>query len=290
MARIRSIKPDFFASEDVSVLPLRARLTWIGLWLHCDDHGRHKDIARLIKGRIWSMDDVSLRDVEEDLETLAKHGRIVRYVVNEKAFLAITNWHHHQAPPKPSPPKHPSPTVPVGVPEPSERGHCSICWDNDQNCRSRRVSPSSGSPTEPLPEDYPQEGKGIRNKEREGSVGEAADGDEPRPDVERLCARLADRIETNGSKRPTVTQKWRDAARLIIDRDGHTEQQVAAAIDWCQSDEFWRANVLSMPKLREKYDQMRLQSERRNGNRRQAETDEMFDRAMARAQAREVES
>lgn len=40
MAKIRSIKPDFFTSEDVSALPLRARLTWIGLWTHCDDHGR----------------------------------------------------------------------------------------------------------------------------------------------------------------------------------------------------------------------------------------------------------
>jgi len=42
--------------------------------------------------------------------------------------------------------------------------------------------------------------------------------------------------------------------------DGRTEQQIHAAIDWCQSDEFWRSNVLSMPKLREKYEQLRLQA------------------------------
>jgi hypothetical protein len=35
------------------------------------------------------------------------------------------------------------------------------------------------------------------------------------------------------------------------------------AIDWCQDDEFWRSNVLSMPKLREKYEQLRLQASRR---------------------------
>jgi hypothetical protein len=40
MPRIRSIKPDFFKSEDVAALPLRARLLWIGLWTQCDDHGR----------------------------------------------------------------------------------------------------------------------------------------------------------------------------------------------------------------------------------------------------------
>jgi hypothetical protein len=31
-------------------------------------------------------------------------------------------------------------------------------------------------------------------------------------------------------------------------------------IRWCQADEFWRGNILSMPKLREKYDQLRLKA------------------------------
>ncbi len=108
-----------------------------------------------------------------------------------------------------------------------------------------------------------------------------------RPDVERLCARLADRIEANGCKRPAVGKKWRDAARLMIDRDGRTEQQITAAIDWCQDNEFWRSNILSMPKLREKYDQLRMQASRKPGNNRQAETDELFGAAMKRAIAKE---
>lgn len=88
-----------------------------------------------------------------------------------------------------------------------------------------------------------------------------------RPDVERICQHLADRIEANGSKRPTVSARWYRAGRLLLDADGHTEQQVHNAIDWCQADEFWRANVLSMPKLREKYDQMRLAAQRPRGGR-----------------------
>jgi len=86
-----------------------------------------------------------------------------------------------------------------------------------------------------------------------------------RPDVELVCRHLADRIEENGSKRPTVTKSWQDAARRLIDRDGRTVEQITRAIDWCQTDEFWRSNVLSMPKLREKYDQLRLAAQR-NGN------------------------
>jgi hypothetical protein len=82
----------------------------------------------------------------------------------------------------------------------------------------------------------------------------------PRNDVERICAHLADKIAANGSKRPRITDRWRTAARLLLDNDGRTVDQVMRAIDWCQADAFWRANVMSMPKLRERYDQLRLKA------------------------------
>lgn len=96
MARIRNIKPEFFTSEAVSALPLRARLTWIGLWTHCDNHGRARDNVKLIKAAVWPLDNVSLRDIEEDLATLAEQGRIVRYEVDGKRYLEVTNWGEHQ--------------------------------------------------------------------------------------------------------------------------------------------------------------------------------------------------
>jgi len=83
---------------------------------------------------------------------------------------------------------------------------------------------------------------------------------ETREDVERVCQHLAEAIVANGGRRPTITKKWRDEARLLMDRDGISEERVHKAIDWCQGHPFWRANVLSMPTLREKYDQLRLQA------------------------------
>ncbi|SFF11994.1 hypothetical protein SAMN05216251_108244 [Actinacidiphila alni] len=82
----------------------------------------------------------------------------------------------------------------------------------------------------------------------------------PREDVEQVCNHLADRIEANGSRRPRVTDRWRTAARLLIDQDKREVDQILRAIDWCQADPFWRANVMSMPKLRERYDQLRLKA------------------------------
>jgi hypothetical protein len=120
-----------------------------------------------------------------------------------------------------------------------------------------RPEPASRDVTPPNARDY-----------RDRDVTEEAKASStPRSDVDRLCAHLADRIEGNGSKRPTVTKRWQDAARLLLDRDKRTEEQVHAAIDWCQDDDFWRSNILSMPKLRERYDQLRLAAQRTNGDR-----------------------
>jgi hypothetical protein len=99
-------------------------------------------------------------------------------------------------------------------------------------------------------------------REKKDISSEVADAT-PRPDVEKLLDHLDDRIRANGAKVPNRTKRNREAARLLLDRDEHTVDQVLAAIDFATSDEFWRTNVLSMSKLREKYDQLRLAATRK---------------------------
>ena len=109
MARIRTIKPDFFTSETVSALSFRARLTWIGLWTHCDDLGRSRDNVKLIKAAVWPLDNVSLRDVEEDLIELEKNGLLFKYEVDGRSYLQITAWAEHQKVDRPSKSPFPGP-------------------------------------------------------------------------------------------------------------------------------------------------------------------------------------
>jgi hypothetical protein len=93
-----------------------------------------------------------------------------------------------------------------------------------------------------------------------------------------LCERLAHNIELNGSKRPTITKRWHDAARLMLVKDGYLVRDIETLIDWSQNDEFWRANILSMPKLREKYETLRLQAQRQpKRSRRDAKTQRLLD-------------
>lgn len=121
---------------------------------------------------------------------------------------------------------------------------------------------SNGAPSLPFPS-LPKEGT--------SEVADApSDDDESddvppvidRDDVDRVCLRLAMRMVENGCKRPAITNRWRESARLMLDRDGRTEVQLNAAIDWCQKDEFWRGNIHSIPKLRAQYDKLRLAAAR----------------------------
>lgn len=108
-----------------------------------------------------------------------------------------------------------------------------------------------------------------------------------RRDVESVCYHMANSVCERTGRRPRITKKWLDSARLMIDRDGRTPDQVHAAIDWVHNSEFWRANILSIPKLREKWDTLKLQAER--GARPHVTRAEEF-RARQRAKAAEIDA
>ncbi|HET6916620.1 MAG TPA: hypothetical protein VFH56_11075 [Acidimicrobiales bacterium] len=113
--RIRSIKPEFWRSEDIAVLDWETRLLFVGLWSYVDDNGvgidRKADIAA----------DLFAQDLEDDapetfarvsrgLQTLSEAGLITRYSVAGKRFLHITSWDKHQRIDKPNKPRYPLPT------------------------------------------------------------------------------------------------------------------------------------------------------------------------------------
>lgn len=81
-------------------------------------------------------------------------------------------------------------------------------------------------------------------------------------DVLALAQLLAELMEGNGVKKPTVTQRWLQTLDRMIRLDGRTAQQIEAAIRWSQNDDFWSANIHSPDALRKQYDKMRLQASR----------------------------
>ncbi len=89
-------------------------------------------------------------------------------------------------------------------------------------------------------------------------ASDAPDGDETFPDhIIELCDHLAECIRRNGNKVGAVGKRWHQAMDRLNRIDGYTPEQIRQIIDWSQQDEFWQGNILSAPKLREKFDQLK---------------------------------
>lgn len=99
MARIRTVKPDFFCSPTIAGLRHRSRLTFIGLWTFVDDQGRGFDDARLVKAAVWPLDDdVTHACVAQDLDDLESAGLLERWRDDStgRALLRVRSFLEHQ--------------------------------------------------------------------------------------------------------------------------------------------------------------------------------------------------
>jgi hypothetical protein len=257
MARIRSIKPEFFTSLTIADLELSTRLTFIGLWTYVDDNGVGLADPRLIRAAIWPLEEAPdiLQRTREDLQSLHAARLVTLYEASGKALIAVSSWSEHQKVSHPRKPRFPRPEqVSQGARTPPDQDSC------ESPEGSGELPESLQSPPEIL---RPEQGAGSR-EQGAGNRGEsepsASDDDPPRTDVERVCRHLADVLEKSGTKRPTITKTWRNDIRLMLDRDGVTVDQAIAAIDWAHADDFWQAHILSPAKLRAKYETLRRQA------------------------------
>jgi hypothetical protein len=96
MARIRSIKPEFWTSGQIIECSPMTRLLFIGLWNFCDDAGRMPFRPKQIKAQIFPADDLSADAVRRMIDELSTNGLVVIYAVEEQEFLQVTGWHHQK--------------------------------------------------------------------------------------------------------------------------------------------------------------------------------------------------
>ncbi|MFB7170004.1 hypothetical protein ACFCYM_04110 [Streptomyces sp. NPDC056254] len=98
MARIRTIKPEAFESEDLAAVDVTAMVTFFGLLTQADDSGRFRDHPAVIAGRLWALrPQHTPAHVAGDLEQLAEAGLVCRYTgCDGKSWLHIVTWDRHQ--------------------------------------------------------------------------------------------------------------------------------------------------------------------------------------------------
>lgn len=98
MARIRTVKPDFFRHEGLQDLERdnpgqHVMLTFAGLWTLCDKAGRFEWKPRTIKLDVLPFLDF---DMETTLTLLERFSYVRRYEVDGKLYGAIPSFEEHQ--------------------------------------------------------------------------------------------------------------------------------------------------------------------------------------------------
>ena len=180
MARIRSIKPEFWTSEQILDLSHAARLAFIGLWNFSDDEGRHKASGKSLKAEVFPGDDLTVANVDAMMDELIRSDLIDEYYDDEGRHVwQITGWTKHQKI------SHPTPSKFGPKPPKDELNDRGTLFDNSRNGANRGAK-DSVKPTEDsgalrnLPEDSSLkgvEGKGKEGIRRESRGGEGMQGE-----------------------------------------------------------------------------------------------------------------
>lgn len=90
MARIRTVKPEFFTSEDIVELDPMARLLYIALWCEADKEGRMAWKTKTFKMRYFPADDC---DIDALADALVTRGLVCLYGEN---YAYIPSFKEHQ--------------------------------------------------------------------------------------------------------------------------------------------------------------------------------------------------
>lgn len=274
MARIRSIRPEFWSDRKVGSVSRDARLLFVALWNFADDEGFGRALPKELAGFAFPYDDdVESASIRRWLDELSMKTLLILYEVSGEPYYQIPTFSKHQKIDRPTKSRLPKPT--------DEGAILRNPHDWPISAVPRRIlDESSMNLIEPSLLVNRNQELGGRNQDvgssNSFSSSELASSPRPSrvtkppkeypPEALELAELLAGLIEGNGAKRPNVTATWHDALEKMHRIDGRPWSEIEAVLRWSQQNDFWRSNILSAPKLREKFDTLKL----RMGERRRA--------------------
>lgn len=201
MARIRTIKPEFFTSANILSLTPLARLFYVSLWCEADREGLLNWNPETLKYRYLPKDQVSIDDLADEL---VSQGLIVLMVGTDgRDYASIPSFKSHQV-------------------------------INNRESESILASRVKGaSPRVQGEGKEGREGKGREDLEPDGSVtsGKEPPEDALRCPVGEIVNAYHDNMPLNpkvkvlnDARKKTIAARWREAARLNAGPFGYASQ------------------------------------------------------------------
>ena len=118
MARIRTIKPEFFTSPDTAKASIEARLFYIALWCWADDWGIGEANMNALLGFAFPEDDEKTRkEIQSLCKEVANTYGTLFYENNGRYFYAIPTWEDHQRTQRRAQRRNPTPDDPESQPD-----------------------------------------------------------------------------------------------------------------------------------------------------------------------------
>ena len=258
MARIRTIKPEFWDSPSTAKARAVTRLAFIALWNWADDHGRGTANLKELEGFIFPNDDIKIlsggnaenfRDIVGEIREVFG---VIFYEVDGRPYYEIPSWRDHQRNEKRAPnSKYPGPE------ERDQEPHDI----NDPSGKAGNVRDSRDTAAEP--HGVPVTGTGEKGNMEQGNSKDSSSGSadaETRPEIISILEAIDQHCADHDFQKPNRTQANITAARLLLDKDGYTLEQILWIIQWITRDSFWTPNVRSASKLREKFEQIKAKA------------------------------
>jgi len=258
MARIRTLKPEILEDEMTAGLSDASFRLFVAMIVLADDHGNVRAETRWLEGQVWwsrrfaevrgeipRTSEMGAR-AQEALTELSAALLIELYEVRSQLYAHIRSWDKHQRIDNAGKPRVPLPSEGVVV----SPNFAEVRGEIPRNSAGPRPRPPTPTPTSTSEVEV----------DKPKAKGKAGPSQEAIAAAERLMGHVVTNSPTSTlakapeAKRQAVTARWADAMRLLHEVDGHAWEEISALIDWCQADHFWRSNILSGDKFREKWD------------------------------------
>ena len=92
----RIIKESICASETIDELTWFEEVLFYRLMVKVDDFGRYDGRVKILKGNLFPLKDVTVKDIEKALNKLSAVGLVDLYTVNGHPYLQLRTWSEHQ--------------------------------------------------------------------------------------------------------------------------------------------------------------------------------------------------
>jgi hypothetical protein len=250
----RILKETIRTSDTIDQLSPEAEVCWYRLLTAVDDFGRMDARPKILRATLFPLrlDTVTEAKMDKWLADMERVGLIAIYQVDKRPYLQVITWEHHQQI-RAKRSKFPAP--------------CNHLISDDITCK-QMISDDCTCYRNPI-QSNPIRIQSESNHVADSIADEAQAEPEPpqfseESDPHQLASLLRSLILTNNptarlrTQTPKQFQAWCAEIDRMLRLDQRTPGNVEGVIRWSQADDFWKQNILSPSKLREKYDQLWL--------------------------------